>query len=50
MYISPKPDSIQRIFMVYTPSVEFVDIEEQPLKSFERCGFSVIEWGGRPME
>ena len=44
--ISPKPDSILRIFMVYKALDEFVEIEEPVLSAFERNGFTVIEWGG----
>ncbi len=44
--ISPKPDSMLRIFMVFKGLDEFVNIEEQELPSFERNGFTVIEWGG----
>ncbi len=44
--ISPKPDSILRIFMVYKALDEFVEIEEPILSAFERNGFTVIEWGG----
>ncbi len=48
--ITPKPDSILRVFMVYKPLDEVIEIEEQKLKSFERKGFSVIEWGGARAE
>ncbi len=44
--VSPTPDSMLRIFMVYKPLNEYVSIPEQKLESFERKGFSVIEWGG----
>lgn len=44
--ISPKPDSMLRIFMVFKPLKKPVEIPEQNLKTFERKGFSVIEWGG----
>ncbi len=44
--ITPKPDSMLRIFMVFKGLDEFVNIEEQELSSFERNGFTVIEWGG----
>ena len=44
--ISPAPDSICRIFMTYVPLEESVNIEPQQLKTFERKGFTVVEWGG----
>lgn len=44
--VSPEPDSVLRIFMVYKPLQEAVDIPEQELSTFEREGFTVVEWGG----
>ncbi len=44
--ISPQPDSMLRIFMVYVPLDDRVDIEPQQLETFERNGFTVVEWGG----
>ncbi len=44
--ITPQPDSMQRVFMVYKPLQEEIEIEEQTLMPFERSGFAVIEWGG----
>ena len=44
--ITPAPDSILRVFMVYRPLEEPIDIEEPDFIPFERKGFSVIEWGG----
>ena len=44
--ITPKPDSLLRIFMTYVPLEEAVDIEPQQLETFERKGFTVVEWGG----
>ena len=48
--ISPKPDSILRVFMVYKPLEKPIKIEEQEIKPFERKGFTVIEWGGAKVE
>ena len=48
--ISPEPDSILRVFMVYKPLNKAIDIPEQELEPFEREGFTVIEWGGAEME
>ena len=44
--ISPKPDSMLRVFMAYKPLNKPIDIEEQKLATFERKGFTVVEWGG----
>ena len=44
--ITPAPDSLLRIFMTYVPLEEAVDIEPQQLDTFERNGFTVVEWGG----
>lgn len=44
--ITPAPDSECRIFMAYVPLENAVDIEPQQLDTFERKGFSVVEWGG----
>lgn len=44
--ITPAPDSLLRVFMVYKPLTEKIEIPEQSLSSFERKGFSVVEWGG----
>ncbi|MEG0942473.1 MAG: hypothetical protein RSD74_00715 [Angelakisella sp.] len=44
--ISPAPDSILRVHMVYKPLKEYRAIPEQTLTSFTRKGFTVVEWGG----
>ncbi len=44
--ITPKPDSIQRVFMAFKPLEEYIEIEPQQLTPFVRNGFAVIEWGG----
>ena len=44
--ITPEPDSMLRVFMTYVPLEEAVDIEPQELSTFERNGFTVVEWGG----
>lgn len=46
LIINPKPDSILRVYMVFEPLEEYVEIEEQALDTFKRIGFAVIEWGG----
>lgn len=44
--ITPTPDSLLRVFMAYVPLEKEVDIQPQQLETFERKGFTVIEWGG----
>lgn len=44
--ITPAPDSILRVFMVFKPLKHKIDIPEQKLEPFSREGFAVIEWGG----
>ena len=44
--ITPKPDSVLRVFMTYYSSDTMVDIGPQTLKGFTRNGFTVVEWGG----
>ena len=44
--INPTPDSVIRVLMIYKPIDKRIDIKEQKLKSFNRIGFTVVEWGG----
>jgi hypothetical protein len=44
--ITPKPDSILRVMMLFKPLDEPIEIKEQELMPFERKGFTVVEWGG----
>ena len=44
--ITPKADSILRVFMVYKPLNKPINIEEQKLEQYTRTGFTVVEWGG----
>ncbi len=44
--VSPAPDSVIRVFMTWYASDEARDIEAQELPTFEREGFTVVEWGG----
>ncbi|MEG1870247.1 MAG: hypothetical protein RR205_05295, partial [Oscillospiraceae bacterium] len=44
--ITPKPDSILRVHMVFKPLEKPVSIPKQKLKPFDRQGFTVVEWGG----
>ncbi len=44
--INPTPDSVLRIFMVYQPLEDYIEVEEPRIEPFKRVGFTVIEWGG----
>jgi len=49
--ISPEPDSILRVFMVFAPLQRPVEISppaERPV--FVRHGFTVVEWGALKIE
>lgn len=43
--ITPKPDSLLRVFMVAKPLDSPVQLPEQKIEKFERKGFTVVEWG-----
>ena len=44
--VSPKPDTIIRIFLSIKKIDSILDVKEQKLASNVRKGFTVIEWGG----
>ena len=44
--VSPEPDSVLRVFMVWQGVPEKVEIEPQTFAEFERIGFTLVEWGG----
>ncbi len=44
--ISPKPDTLIRVFMVWAPAKEKVKLRPQTFESPQREGFTVVEWGG----
>jgi hypothetical protein len=48
MTITPKPDSVYRLFMDWEPLSNFPSIipKAQVLPSIQRDGFTVVEWGG----
>ncbi|MEI6169692.1 MAG: DUF4190 domain-containing protein [Candidatus Saccharibacteria bacterium] len=48
--VEPKPDSVLRVFMVFKPLDQPKQVKEQSLQTFERKGFSVIEWGGSELK
>ena len=44
--ITPKPDSVIRILMDYTPLEKPIPVEGYDIKTPQRNGFTVVEWGG----
>lgn len=48
--ITPTPDSMLRVFMAYVTLDNAIDIEPQQLNTFERKGFTVVEWGGSKVQ
>lgn len=48
--VSPRPDSIIRVFIYAKPLSAPIKVEKQELKSSHRTGFTVVEWGGTVIE
>ncbi len=46
LQIDPAPDSLLRVFMAWKALETPVELPAQVLPSFERVGFTVVEWGG----
>ena len=46
MNVSPKPDTLIRIFLTIKKIDSPIEIKEQKLEHHERKGFTVVEWGG----
>ncbi len=44
--ITPKPETLIRIFMEYSHEIPNNPIKEQELPSLKRRGYTVLEWGG----
>ncbi|MES2555538.1 MAG: hypothetical protein V4604_05265 [Bacteroidota bacterium] len=46
--VSPQPTSIFRVYMLFTPLESTIELNPAPqeIKSVDRKGFTVIEWGG----
>ncbi|MFA5842882.1 MAG: hypothetical protein WC882_04440 [Candidatus Gracilibacteria bacterium] len=44
--ISPKPNTLIRVFMYFDPVTKPFQVQEQTLVSVPRRGFTVVEWGG----
>lgn len=45
--ISPKPDSVIRVYFDHKKLDKKISVKEQTLTTPERKGFTVVEWGGR---
>ena len=48
--VTPKPDTMLRVFMAWKPLTEEIEIKPQSLVTTERIGFTVVEWGGSKVE
>lgn len=46
LVITPEPDSLLRVFMAWKPLESPVEISPQEFPTFERAGFTAVEWGG----
>lgn len=46
LQISPSPDSLLRVFMVFEATAPGTTLPPQKIKPFVRKGFTVVEWGG----
>ena len=44
--ITPQPDSLIRVFMVFRALEEPIELPQQTLSSPVRTGFTAVEWGG----
>ena len=44
--ISPKPDSMLRVYMAFKALDKPVKVKTPVIEGFERKGFTVVEWGG----
>ena len=44
--ISPKPETLIRVYMMYKPLDNYKEVKEQTLTKVERKGYTVVEWGG----
>jgi hypothetical protein len=44
--VSPKPDSVIRVFMAFKAVDGAVEVAEPEIQPVERKGFTVVEWGG----
>ena len=45
--VTPRPDSVLRVFMAYRSLVAPIAVPPQELTPFVRRGFTLVEWGGQ---
>lgn len=45
--VNPRPDTIIRVFMDYIPLDAPINVAPMQIRTPERVGFTVVEWGGR---
>jgi len=48
--ITPEPDSVLRVFMVFKALDKKINIIPQTFSEFKRNGFTVVEWGGTELK
>ena len=46
LQVEPKPDKMIRVFVTFKEINSTTKVKEQQLKTNERNGFTVVEWGG----
>jgi hypothetical protein len=44
--ITPKPDTVIRILMDFTPLKQPIRVDDYEIKTPTREGYTVVEWGG----
>lgn len=44
--VDPKPDNIFRVCMLWSKAKENTIVKEQRIETFNRKGFTIVEWGG----
>ncbi|MFH0804734.1 MAG: hypothetical protein V1916_00900 [Patescibacteria group bacterium] len=44
--VSPQPDVVIRVFMDYQPLQSPISVQPLPIRTPQRHGFTVVEWGG----
>jgi hypothetical protein len=50
MNITPTPDALLRVFMVFKELSSPISITPQRIEPFKRQGFTVVEWGGSEID
>lgn len=50
LQITPQPESLLRVFMVVKPVHSYMVTHPKPMPTFQRKGFTVVEWGGTYIE